>query len=178
MAESSTLARPYAKAAFDYALSHGDLAGWSTQLALLAAVAANPRMTAVIDSPSLPGATQAEMLIDVCGDSLSEPVRNFVRILSGNKRLPLLSDILVQFELYKADQEKSVDVEVASAYPLDASLVERLAAALQGKLQRDVSLNTVIDQSLLGGILVRAGDVVIDGSVRGRLAKLAKAMNS
>lgn len=178
MAESSTLARPYAKAAFDYALSHADLAGWSRQLALLAAVGGNDRIDAMIESPSLPGEAQADLLIEVCGDELSGPVRNFLRVLAENKRLQLLAEISAQFELYKADQEKSVDVEVATAYPLDAALVERLAAALKGKLQRDVSLNTVIDQSLLGGILVRAGDVVIDGSVRGRLAKLAKAMNS
>lgn len=178
MAESSTLARPYAKAAFDYAASHADLAGWSRQLALLAAVSNTERMTAVIESPSLPGTAQADLLIQVCGDELSDAVRNFLRVLAENKRLQLLAEISEQFELYKADREKSVDVEVATAYPLDTTLVERLAAALKGKLQRDVSLNTVIDQSLLGGILVRAGDVVIDGSVRGRLAKLAKAMNS
>lgn len=178
MAESSTLARPYAKAAFDYALNRGDLAGWSQQLATLSALMADTKVAAAIDSPSLTATQQAQLLVDLCGDSLSDAGRNFVRVLAENKRLSLLADISVLFELYKANQEKSVDVDVASAYPLDGALVEQLAAALKGKLQRDVSLNTVVDQSLLGGVLVRAGDIVIDGSVRGRLAKLAKAMNS
>lgn len=178
MAESSTLARPYARAAFDHALSRQDLSGWSRQLNLLAYLVAEPRVSAIFRSPSVSADEQANLLIQLAGDELTEPVRNFLHILSENKRLVLLPEILAQFEQHKANQEKSVDVEVATAYPLDDALIERLAAALKGTLQRDVSLNTVIDQSLLGGILVRAGDLVIDGSVRGRLAKLAGAMNS
>ena len=116
--------------------------------------------------------------IELIGDELSAPVGNFVRVLADNKRLPLLAEIAAQFEQLKAQQEKSVNVEVASAFPLPDALADKLAQALRGKLQREVSINTVVDQSLLGGVVVRAGDVVIDGSVRGRLAKLARAMNS
>jgi F-type H+-transporting ATPase subunit delta len=178
MAESSTLARPYAKAAFDYARESNALAQWSRQLGLAAAVAVVDKMALVIASPALTAPRQAQILIDLLGDELSPPVGNFLRVLADNKRLPLLAEIAAQFEQLKAQQEKSVSVEVTSAFPLPDALAERLAQALRGKLQREVSINTVVDQSLLGGVVVRAGDVVIDGSVRGRLAKLARAMNS
>jgi F-type H+-transporting ATPase subunit delta len=183
MAEWSTLARPYAKAAFDHALeqrahSADALATWSKQLALAAAVAGTGKMVQVIESPALTVEQQAQTLIDLCGEELSEKVRNFLHVLAGNKRLRLLPEISAQFEQLKANQEKSVNVEVASAFALGGDLADRLAQALRAKLQREVTINTVVDKSLLGGVVVRAGDVVIDGSVRGRLAKLAKAMNS
>lgn len=178
MAESSTLARPYAKAAFDYAREHNSLAQWSSQLATAAAVASTDKLAQVIGSPSLTAQKQAELLIGLIGDELSAPVGNFLRVLADNKRLPLLADIAAQFEQLKAQQEKSVNVEVASAFPLPDALADKLAQALRGKLQREVSINTMVDRTLLGGVVVRAGDVVIDGSVRGRLAKLARAMNS
>ena len=178
MAEWSTLARPYAKAAFDYARESSDLAGWSKQLALLAAVAGTDKMVQVIASPELTAEQQAAKLVQLCGDELSDKTRNFVRVLADNKRLRLLPEISALFDQFKANQERSVDVEVASAFDLEGDIADRLAQALRGKLQRDVTIKTVVDKSLLGGVVIRAGDVVIDGSVRGRLAKLAKAMNS
>lgn len=183
MAEWSTLARPYAKAAFDYALEQraveaDALAQWSQQLSLAAAVASSDKMTQVIESPAITAAQQAQTLIQLCGDELSEKVRNFLRVLADNKRLLLLPEIYAQFEQLKANQEKSVHVDVTSAFALGGDLADRLAQALRAKLQREVTIDTAVDKSLLGGVVVRAGDVVIDGSVRGRLAKLAKAMNS
>jgi len=178
MAEPSTLARPYARAAFDYALESEDLAGWSRQLTLLAALVTEQRVGSALSSPSLSSPEQAELVLGLAGDALTRPVQNFLHILAENRRLPLLPAVQQQFERLRAEQEKSVDVEVATAYPLDEALVERLASALGNSLQREVSLNAVVDPSLLGGIVVRAGDLVVDGSVRGRLAQLAGAMNS
>lgn len=178
MAELSTLARPYAKAAFEYALAQQDLAGWSKQLATAAAVAQAPAVEKLLGSPSLTAEQRAKALLEVCGDALNDKGRNFLRVLAENKRLELLPQIQALFEQLKAQQEKSVDVDVVSAFELDGDTTARLATALRGKLQRDVTINSSVDASLLGGILVRAGDVVIDGSVRGRLAKLAQAMNS
>lgn len=178
MAELSTLARPYAKAAFEYARAGNDLAGWSQQLATAAAVAATDTMVKVLGSPALTAEQRAQMLIDVCGDALDAKGRNFIKVLADNKRLSLLPEIQALYEELKANQEKSVDVDVVSAFPLDSAMTERLAQALRGKLQRDVTINASVDNALIGGVLVRAGDVVIDGSVRGRLAKLALAMNS
>mgnify|MGYP001818416025 FL=1 len=178
MAELSTLARPYAKAAFEYALQKGALAEWSGQLATLAAVAGDAGMARALDNPSLTSEQQAATLNDVCGDSIGSEAKNFVSILAANKRIALLTEIYKQFELFKANQEKAVDVEVISAFDLPETTVSRLADALGRKLERDVKVSSSTDQALLGGVLIRAGDTVIDGSVRGRLNKLAEAMNS
>ena len=178
MAELSTLARPYAKAAFDFARDKGELAQWSEQLATCAAVAADAGMASVLGNPSLTDEQQAQTLNDVCGDATGAEVKNFVMVLSANKRLPLLPEISAQFELLKANLEKSVDVEVVSAFDLADSTRDKLAGALGAKLEREVNVSTRTDSDLLGGVLIRAGDLVIDGSVRGRLDKLAEAMNS
>lgn len=178
MAETITLARPYAKAAFEYALAAGQLAAWSKSLTLLAEVSETETIRKVLNSPSLTSQQQAQTLIDVCGEELDEKAKNFVAALAANKRLALLAEIHNLFEQLKAQQEKSVDVDVTSAFELDSATEEKLAAALKKTLQRDVKLSTQVNKSLLGGVVVRAGDTIIDGSVRGRLAKLAEAMNS
>ena len=177
MAELSTLARPYARAAFEYAVNV-DLAAWSTQLALAAAVAQAENMVKVLSSPSLTSTQQSQHFIDVCGDELSEKVQNFIKVLADHKRLALLPVISTLYEQFKANREKSVDVEVVTAFELDAALQEKLATALSGKLERDVNVRTTIEKELLGGVVIRAADIVIDGSIRGRLNKLAEAMNS
>ena len=178
MAELSTLARPYAKAAFEYAREHDALAQWSEQLATAAAVSANEGMDTVLDNPSLTDEQQAQTMNEVCGDATGQEVKNFVSILASNKRLSLLPEISAQFELLKSNLEKSVDVEVVSAFDLDENTAGKLADVLGKKLEREVKVSTSTDQDLLGGVLIRAGDLVIDGSVRGRLNKLAEAMNS
>ncbi|MEE8059187.1 MAG: F0F1 ATP synthase subunit delta [Pseudomonadales bacterium] len=177
MAELSTLARPYAKAAFEHAVTE-DLAAWSNQLVLAAAVAQADNMVKILSAPSLTSAQQAQHFIAVCGDGLSGKVQNFIKVLADNKRLVLLPEISALYEQFKANREKSVDVEVATAFELDAAIQEKLATALSAKLERDVNLQTSIDKTLLGGVIVRAADVVIDGSIRGRLNKLAEAMNA
>jgi F-type H+-transporting ATPase subunit delta len=178
MAELSTLARPYAKAAFEYAREKNVLAQWSEQLTNAALVAADEGMEAVLNNPSLTDEQQARTMIDVCGDTLGAEVQNFVSILASNKRLPLLTEISSQFELFKANQEKSVDVEVISAFDMADATTAKLADVLGKKLEREVKVSTSTDKDLLGGVLIRAGDLVIDGSVRGRLNKLAEALNS
>lgn len=178
MAELSTLARPYARAAFEFAANANDLTTWSGQLATAAVVARAENMVKVLTSPSLTSSQQAAQFLDVCGDELNGNACNFIKVLADNKRLSLLPEISALYEEFKANREKSVEVEVATAFELDAAIQEKLATALSGKLERDVNVQTVIDKNLLGGVVVRAADVVIDGSVRGRLNKLAEAMNS
>lgn len=178
MAELSTLARPYARAAFEYALTSDNLGGWSKQLLSAAQVAKAEKMLKVLSSPSLTSTQQASQFIEVCGEELDSNAQNFIKVLAENKRLSLLPEISALFEEFKANREKSVEVEVATAFELDTEIQEKLATALSGKLEREVSLQTVVNKDLLGGVVVRAADVVIDGSVRGRLNKLAEAMNS
>ena len=178
MAELSTLARPYAKAAFEYARDNGQLAQWSEQLGTAAAVTLDSAMEAVLNNPALTAEQQAQTLNEVCGDTVGAQARNFIAILASNKRLALLPEIHSLFAQYKANQEKSVDVEVVSAFDLADATRDRLADVLGRKLEREVKVSTSTDSDLLGGVLIRAGDLVIDGSVRGRLNKLAEAMNS
>ncbi|MEM1114018.1 MAG: F0F1 ATP synthase subunit delta [Pseudomonadota bacterium] len=178
MAELSTLARPYARAAFEYARDKGDLDAWLEQLATAAAVTQQDAMQALLNDPALTAERQAEVMDEVCGDSLTGEKRNFVAILADNKRLPLLPEIYEMFAQFKANQEKSVDVEVISAFDLEQTIQDKLSAGLSKKLERDIKVSSTTDASLLGGIVIRAGDLVIDGSVRGRLNKLAEAMNS
>jgi len=178
MAELSTLARPYARAAFEYARERNELTQWAEQLATAAAVTGEDRMQQLLGAPQLTAMQQADALTGVCGDSLGAAVRNFISVLSRNRRLALLPQIHVLFEEYKAAAEKSVDVEVVSAYELSDAARDRLMDTLGKKLQRQVVVRTSTDRGLLGGVLIRAGDLVIDGSVRGKLDKLAEALNS
>lgn len=178
MAELSTLARPYAKAAFEYARDNGQLSLWAEQLATAAAVAADDSLKTALNDPSLTAEQQAKTLCDVCGDALGVESRNFIDVLAANKRIALLPEIYSLFAQYKANQEKTVDVEVISAFDLADDTRDQLVAVLGKKLERQVEVRTSTDKALLGGVLIRAGDLVIDGSIRGRLNKLAAAMNS
>ncbi len=178
MAELSTLARPYARAAFEYARDHDSLAQWSEQLAVAAAVTGHDAVADALGNPSLTGERRAELVASICGDQIGQEGRNFLAILAENDRLELLPQISSQFDQFKANLEKSVDVEVVSAFDLADNTRDRLAEVLSNKFQRSVNVSTTTDSDLIGGVLIRAGDLVIDGSVRGRLNKLADAMNS
>ncbi|MDO3381653.1 F0F1 ATP synthase subunit delta [Gilvimarinus algae] len=178
MAELITLARPYAKAAFAYARDIGDLAGWATQLETLAAVSGYGKAKDVVTSPSMTPEQQANALIGVCGEQLDEKVKNFVQLLAESKRLALLPEVFTLFDALKTAQEQAVDVSLTTAFELDDASQQKLADALSAKLARKVKVNTAVDEQLLAGVIIKAGDLVIDGSMRGRLEKLAKAINS
>lgn len=176
MAELSTIARPYAKAAFEHAVAAGTLPQWSAMLGLLAAVAEDPAVHRLLESPELTANSKAESLVALCGESLDVKGVNFVRVLAESRRLALLPDILLQFDRLKANLERTVDVAVVAAREMGVDQTEKLAGVLSARLQRDVRISVSVDPSLLGGAVIRAGDTVIDGSVRGRLAKLAEAL--
>jgi F-type H+-transporting ATPase subunit delta len=178
MAQLTTLARPYAKAAFNTAEASGQLSAWSKGLAVLAAVARQPRVAGFLSDPSRNSDEQARMLNDVCGGEIDAKVQNFVLVLAANKRLGLLADIVELFEQLKAERERTVDVDVVSAFPMDAAAQQQLSAVLKSKLQREIKLSTRVDSSLIGGVVVRAGDTVIDNSISGRLKKLAETMSA
>lgn len=178
MAELSTLARPYAKAAFEYAVEAKDVQGWSDSLSLAASVAQQPAVEKLLSSPSATAVKQAGAVQNICGDELATACQNFISILSENRRLQLLPQISQQFEIMKANLEKAVDVDVVAASKLNAAQQKALSEALSAKLERKVNLQVSLDKSLLGGAVIRAGDTVIDGSIRGRLTKLAESLNS
>ncbi len=176
MAEKSTIARPYAQAAFDIARADGKLAGWSEMLQALAAVAADPAMQAVIADPAVDDEVVNGLFFDLCGNVLDDKGRNFVRVLTENGRLEVLPEIAALFEEQRAEAEKTVAAEVISAFPLSDAQQQEIVAALKKRLGRDVSLETKVDASIVGGAIVRAGDLVIDASVNSQLEKLAASM--
>lgn len=177
MAELSTLARPYAKAAFEHAHAGAALEQWSSMLAMADAVASDDKVAELLASPDMTSAMLSETFTTLCGDALDQAGRNFVATLAENKRLSLLPQIREQFEELKSQQQHTVDVAVTSAFDLDESQQQALAARLRDMLKCEVQMHTEVDQALLGGVLIRAGDLVIDGTVRGKLAKLAEVMN-
>jgi F-type H+-transporting ATPase subunit delta len=178
MAELTTLARPYAKAAFEFASTANNLQSWFEALEVSAAVAEQEQVQKSLSASGLSAAQKASIFIEVCGDNMDENQKNFIHTLASNKRLALLPFVKELFGRMKAQQEKTIDVEVTAAYELPVDLINKLAQALSAKLDRKVSVQGSVDKSLLGGVIIRTGDTVIDGSVRGRLAKLAEAMKS
>jgi len=177
MAELSTLARPYAKAAFEYANEKGAVDQWAGMLSLLAGLSEFDAVAELIGAPDQTATEKAEQLIAICGDGLNAEGANFLRNLADNRRLPLLLEIQVQFNAFQAEQDKTLDVDVVAAQVMDQVQQDRLAAALQQRLQRTINIKVSVDATLIGGAVIRAGDTIIDGSVSGRLARLAEAIN-
>lgn len=173
MAEKQTTARPYAEAAFALAAERSALAAWSEMLGFISAVASDAHMARLASDPRVDRARFVELFLDVCGQRLNAEGANFVRLLAENRRLGLMPEIVAQFEQRKAEAERRVEADVVSAFVLEPAQIERLEQALKRRFGREVHLNTRVDTALVGGIVIRAGDTVIDGSVRGRLNALA-----
>ena len=178
MAELSTLARPYARAAFEYADGENAVDAWFTELRLIAAVVRDASVKVLLSDPGMTTDAQAERFIEICGDELGESRQRFVRVLAENRRLGLAPQIAEQFAALKAQREQSIDVEMISAFEVPEAVRDRVAEALSKRLERQVRVATKTDRDLLGGVLIRAGDLVIDGSVRGRLNRLAEALTN
>lgn len=177
MVEKTTLARPYAHAIFELACEQGRLQDWSEHLRLMAAAASDAEFRARLDDPRISRTRRAELFIAVCGDALDEQARNLVRVLAHNHRLPVLPEIAARYEALRTERGGHLRARIISAYPLSAAQREEIAAALKTRLGREVDLECGTDKSLLGGVVIRAGDLVIDGSVRGRLEQLARVLN-
>ena len=173
MAERITTARPYAKAIFALARQGNKLAETSAGLMRAAETVADPRVHALLGSPQVTPAQLAEIVTGVAGSALDEHSRNFIALLAQNRRLGFLPEIAALFEQMKAEVENAVDVEVIAASKLTPDQESRYAAALQKKLGRQVRLHTKVDGSLIGGAVLKTGDLVIDGSIKGRLDRLA-----
>ena len=178
MAELLTVARPYAKAAFQHAQEQGSLDHWSQMLSFVAAVAADESMRELLANPKANSDEKAQLFSSVCGDRVDDSMRNFIRQLADTGRLSALPEICAQFEALKSQKEQSIDAEFVTAFPLSDDQFNNLVNSLNKKMGRYINAKTTVDQSLLGGLIIKAGDMVIDGSVRGKLAKLADQLNS
>jgi F-type H+-transporting ATPase subunit delta len=173
VAERATIARPYAKAAFEYARGANATAPWSRGLKTAAEIVADQRVAPLTKSPQWSPTDLGGLIADVAGADLNAAMQNFVRILAENHRLLLLPEIAALYEQLRSEVENTVDVEVISAVPLSSAQQVKLAQALSTRLKRKVRMQNSVDAALLGGAVVRAGDLVIDGSLQGRLERLA-----
>ena len=176
MIEPITLARPYARAAFEHARGADELAQWQDALVQLAAVTRDEKVSVMLKGPNQTAEQRAENLAALVGDSLPLSVVNLLMIMSDNGRLGLLPEVSALFEQFKQAVESTVAVVVTSAYPLSDEETRVLSETMTSKLNRSVTRTSETDSSLLGGAIIRADDLVIDGSVRGRLDKLAGAL--
>ena len=173
MSQALTLARPYARAAFSMAQDENGLAGWSAALGFAAQVAADPRAASLLLNPQLTHAEAVSLLsVDGAGESFSR----FLALLAENRRLPQLPEIAGLYEELKAEAERVVKATVTSATELPAGELDTIRAALKKRFGREVELGTAIDASLIGGAVIDAGDVVIDGSLKGKLSRLQAAL--
>ncbi len=178
MAEPSTIARPYAEAVFRLADAQGKLADWSAVLANLAAVAADGRVRAAIDSPSLSTAQVAGLVTSILSGKLSGDAENLVRVLADNGRLDVLSEIRAQYEALKNEREGTIEADIQSAFELDAGQLADLVARLEKKTGRKVRAKVSVDAALIGGVRISLGDKVIDGSARAQLGALENALKA
>lgn len=177
MSELTTIARPYAKAAFDYAVENQAIVKWQDMLAFAAEVAKNGAMKDVL-SGAMAAESLAELFNHVCGEQLDQQGQNLVKLLAENGRLTVLPEISEMFDLYKADYDKEIDVEVTSAVELSESQKSELGASLEKRLARKVKLNCSVNPELVAGVIIKAGDTVIDGSVRSKLDRLTDALQA
>jgi F-type H+-transporting ATPase subunit delta len=173
MTDKTTVARPYARAAFATASAHGYLAAWSRALRTAATVISDPRIESLLGNPRITAKQLADVVIDIGGGNLGAEWNELVLTLAQNRRLALLPQIATLFDALKDEAEGTVDVTVTAATALDAQQQQTLTAALTRRLKREVRLHSEVDAALIGGAVIRAGDLVIDGSLRTRLERMA-----
>ena len=180
MAEQATIARPYARAAFEHAHELKALSAWSQLLAAGAAVAATPGLDELFGNPRIGSAELVELIAGVAAESgvaVGDDWRNFLALLAHSKRLTYLPEIAAQYEARRAEVENTVDVEITTAMALSPEQRATLESALARRFGRKVRLAERVDAALVGGAIVRAGDLVIDGSLQGHLARLGQQIS-
>ena len=178
MSELSSLARPYAKAVFELARDAGEYAQWSDQLELLAAIASDEAMVGLMSSPTLSEQQLTQIVLDVAKDQLSEQGQNLARLLVHNDRLPVLADILEQFQEMRDEAEQVIEARLITASEVDDVQKQSIETALSKRLGKQIKLEAEVDETLIGGAVVRAGDWVVDGSVKAQLQDLVHAIGS
>jgi F-type H+-transporting ATPase subunit delta len=182
MSDFETIARPYAKAIFELASEEGSLQAWLDRLTTAAAIADDAGMQTMFDMPSMLPSEHVELFLSVYAgidgaEKASAEFKNFISLLAENDRLPALSAITAAFEILKQEADGKVDVQVTSAQALTDKQKDEIANSLAKKLGKEVNITSEVDESLIAGAIIRAGDMVIDGSILTRLGKLSTALN-
>ena len=178
MSELSTIARPYAKAVFELADQDKSYDKWSDVLSLLSTIVADDAMQTLVEDPFIDKSKLAELIKGVCADKTDEQAHNLLDTLIENSRLNTIDAISVRYEELRAQAESLVEAQVESALPLDDSQLDKLSSSLEKHFGKKVKLTSSVNEDLMGGILIRAGDTVIDGSVRTKLEKLASTIRA
>jgi F-type H+-transporting ATPase subunit delta len=178
MSEQISLARPYAKAIFEIARDSGDYSLWSDQLEFLAMVAADPAMKEIIQNPEITEQRLTDLILDVGKDQFNEHTQNLVKLLVHNDRLAAAEDINQQFLVLRDEAEQVIEAQLITASEVDDAQKQSIETALSGRLGKKIKLETAVDESLIGGAVVRAGDWVVDGSVKAQLQDLVGAIGS
>jgi F-type H+-transporting ATPase subunit delta len=173
MADKITIARPYARAAFEEARAGKSLEDWSQSLQVAATVVQDARVASLLGNPHVTPEQLAQLVSDISGGKIGEHGANFVRTLATNGRLAYLPEIATLFDTFKDEAQGVADVTLTSAAALDEAQQLKLSAALEKRLKRKVRLHTEINPQLIGGAIIRSGDLVIDGSLSSRLARIA-----
>jgi len=176
MSSLTTLARPYAKAAFELARDEQNLARWDDMLALASEIAVEKAMSGLLESPHVSHGEVAKLITDAAGELFSHRFMDFISVLASNGRLPLLPQITGLYHQLREDAENRLSVKVISAVPLDEEQASRMQNALARRFECEIELENEIDNEIIGGAVVYAGDQVIDGSLRGKLEKLSATL--
>lgn len=176
MTELSTLARPYAEAAFKRAKETASTQQWAEALLFLSAVVQDAALAAIVSNPKVGKQDITQLLLDISQDQISDEAANLVKLLIENGKLTLLPTISLLFEQQKAEDEGYVNVDLHSAYALNKAELQKYVAMLEKQLNKKINATVTVDKSLIGGILAKAGDKVLDGSIRGQLHQLAKRL--
>lgn len=174
--DATTFARPYAEAVFAQAQQARQLDLWSEMLELLATLVVDAQLQQVLANPGLARVQKADLILGIAGERLNQEGKNLIRLLAQNTRLTLLPEIRALFQHYQAAAQGTITVRLITAYALASSDQDQLTAVLQRRLKRTVVLRSEVDPDLIGGFRVRAGDLVIDGSVAGQLQQLAQTL--
>jgi F-type H+-transporting ATPase subunit delta len=178
MAETRTIARPYAEAVFKLAKTSGSLPVWSEMLQLLAAIAMDEQIKVLIGNPKVPPKRLGELLLGICGDKLTDEGRNFVLLLAENGRIVVLPEVSEMFEQLKTRHDGVLDAKVTSAFAMSDAQLKDLVADLEARFKRKIEAKVSIDPELIGGVKVEVGDEVLDASVRAKLEAMAVALKS
>ncbi len=176
--EATTIARPYAEAVFALAKEDGTLDQWSEMLDFVASLMQDSTMQRLVNEPAQVNSQISELIIGIGGDKLTQEEQNLVRLLAENGRLQIASEIARRYESLKNRERGVLDVDVTTAFPLDEAQQQSIAAVLKNKLGRDIRITSSEEPALIGGVVIRAGDLVIDSSVQGQLTKLANELEN
>ena len=176
MTDFTTAARPYANAVYDTAKETGTLDSWGDALANLAAIVSDAQMSEVLNNPEMGKQQKGELVNQILGDKLTGQQQNLVKLMAENGRLSIMADVQQQFEVARAKAENKVEAEVVSAFQLTEQQTDELVNTLKNKLGCDVTLTTTVDESLIGGVVIKAGDTIIDASMKSQLDSLALSL--